>query len=98
MNGAQAASAAPEGPRRSWLRRRRAAGLVALALIVVCASVVLTTDGRAAATAARPPIMAYRGLGAWADLFDSAYWKDPAAAISGMAASLSFPRAPASMA
>jgi hypothetical protein len=58
---------------------------VALALIVVCASVVLTTDGRAAAAAARPPIMAYRGLGAWADLFDSAYWKDPAAAISGMA-------------
>jgi hypothetical protein len=42
--------------------------------------------GRATAAPARPPIMAYRGLGAWVDLFDSAAWKDPAGTIAGMAA------------
>ena len=86
MNGVHPASAAPERSRRSRLGRRLAAGLAVLVLIVVCVSVVLDAGGRAIAAGGRPPIMAYRGLGAWVDLFDSTYWNDPAAAISGMTA------------
>jgi hypothetical protein len=86
MNGARLASAAPEHPRRSRPRRRLTACLAGLALVAVCLSALLGMGGRAAGAGGRPPIMAYRGLGAWVDLFDSAYWNDPAAAISGMAA------------
>jgi hypothetical protein len=86
MDEARTASAAPGSPRRSRPRRRLTAGLAALALLAICASALPGVGGRATAAPARPPIMAYRGLGVWVDLFDSAYWNDPAGAVAGMAA------------
>ena len=86
MNEARPASAAPEPLRRSRPRRRLAICLAALALLAVCASTLLGMGGRATAAGGRPPITAYRGLGVWVDLFDTAYWEDPAGAIAGMAA------------
>jgi hypothetical protein len=86
MNAARRASAALVSPRRSRPRRRLTVCLAGLALVAVCAGSLLGMSGRAAGAGGKAPIMAYRGLGVWVDLFDSAYWNDPAAAISGMAA------------
>jgi hypothetical protein len=86
MNGARLTSRTSEDRQESRQRRRLTACLAAFALFAVCAAMLLSIGGRAAAAGGRPPIMAYRGLGVWVDLYDSAYWNDPAAAISGMAA------------
>ena len=43
-------------------------------------------QGRAASQAARSaPLVAYRGLGSWVDLYDPTAWNDPAAAVQDMA-------------
>jgi hypothetical protein len=38
------------------------------------------------AAAAPVQLGMYRGLGAWIDIYDDAYWNDPAAAVAGLAA------------
>jgi hypothetical protein len=38
------------------------------------------------ASASPAQIGMYRGLGAWIDIYDDAYWNDPAAAVAGLAA------------
>jgi len=82
MNGARPAPAAPETAHTSRPHRRLTA---ALALLGVCAFALLSTGGRAAGASARPSIMAYRGLGAWVDLYDTASWNDPADIVAAMA-------------
>ena len=69
-----------------WARGRLTASLAALALLAICASVLLVIDGQSAAATGRPSIMAYRGLGAWVDLYDASAWKDPTGTVAGMAA------------
>ncbi len=45
-----------------------------------------TAAARPAASAARTaPLVSYRGLGTWVDLYDSRAWNDPAAAVKDMA-------------
>lgn len=44
---------------------------------------VATAPSRAAAKKA--PLVAYRGLGSWVDLYDTSAWNDPAAAVADMA-------------
>ena len=84
--GSNGDPAAVHGGRRGRGGRRLWPALVAAALVCCC----LAAAGLAllwplpptqATVVPAPSIEAYRGLGAWIDLFDAAAWKDPAAAV-----------------
>ena len=86
-NGASLVANAPHNAKRSERARGRlTASLAALALLAICASVLIGIDGQSAAATSRPPIIAYRGLGAWVDLFDASAWNDPTGTVADMAA------------
>ena len=57
-------------------------------VLLVLVLALLVTFGAAAAlpqaAAASAPIVAYRGLGTWVDMYDARAWDDPAAAIADM--------------
>jgi hypothetical protein len=55
-----------------------------VAFLVMTLSVLAVPQ--AAAPAPRPSIAAYRGLGSWVDLFDSAQWDDPEGTVAAMQA------------
>lgn len=55
---------------------------MALALLLGVAQAVARP---ARASAGKAPIIAYRGLGTWVDMYDTVAWKDPAAAVADMA-------------
>lgn len=70
------------GPRR--LRRTlAAAALLGLAVAVVTWQAWPSPPSHAA-TVAAPSVAAYRGLGAWVDLYDTWSWRHPAAAVRDM--------------
>ena len=62
----------------------RPSSLVLVLLVVAC----LVAFGAAAAlpqaAAASAPVIAYRGLGTWVDMYDTRAWDDPAAAVADM--------------
>lgn len=59
--------------------------LVAL-LALVCAAAVGWAAALPQAAAAAAPVVSYRGLGTWVDLYDSRAWDDPAAAVADIQA------------
>ena len=67
---------------RRFARWGRLAGMT-LALLAVCTATLAVAGPRPAA-AGPAPIIAYRGLGAWVDLYDS--WANPGAVVTSMAA------------
>ncbi len=79
--------------RQHLLRPRTVAVLLLVAVAaasLIAASLVAASRGAAAAqpqaaAAKKAPLVAYRGLGSWVDLYDPSAWKDPAAAVQDMA-------------
>lgn len=67
------------GPR---LLRTVLSGLVLVALVAVMAAAALALP--AAADAGKAPLVAYRGLGSWVDIYEARAWNDPAAAVADM--------------
>lgn len=65
------------------MARTRIPGAVTLLLLVAAALTLVPTPG---AAAKKPPLNAYRGLGAWVDIFDDAGWDDPEGTVAAMAA------------
>jgi hypothetical protein len=66
----------------SPLRRASTApALVVLAFALALAAVAALPQAAAAASA---PIVSYRGLGTWVDMYDARAWNDPAAAVKDM--------------
>ena len=68
------------------------AAAVAAAAMVAATHDAAGAQSRAVAGAAQPkaaagkaPLVAYRGLGSWVDLYDPSAWDDPAAAVQDMA-------------
>jgi hypothetical protein len=64
--------------------------VAAVAVSLVAASLVAASRGAAAAqpraaAAKKAPLVAYRGLGSWVDLYDATAWNDPTAAVQDMA-------------
>jgi hypothetical protein len=58
-------------------------GLVLVAVLAVMAAAALAQP--AAADARKAPLVAYRGLGSWVDIYEARAWNDPAAAVADMA-------------
>jgi hypothetical protein len=53
--------------------------LVALVAVMVAAALA-----QPAAAARKAPVVAYRGLGSWVDIYEARAWNDPAAAVANM--------------
>jgi hypothetical protein len=53
-------------------------------LMLLLAFVPAAAWPQASAAAGKAPLVAYRGLGTWVDMYDAAAWKDPAAAVDDM--------------
>jgi hypothetical protein len=64
----------------------RGGRLVALAVSLALVAGAGLAARPQAAVARKAPVVAYRGLGAWVDMFDTFSWNDPAAAVATLAA------------
>lgn len=60
---------------------RRVVLMLFLALVAVTAVAAVPS-----AASAHPSLLAFRGLGVWIDIYDSAYWNDPQGAVATAAA------------
>jgi len=70
--------------RRAGAGRRRAYAAPALLVLAFALALGAAAALPQAAAAASAPVVSYRGLGTWVDMYDARAWNDPAAAVKDM--------------